>query len=209
ATDRPAMASPAGNVPTWSPRPRAPPHPARRPLMAFVAIVAVAVLLLGFTVSATHRNADILAVASDGSFVSQANTICAGSLPQALGSLPGATAGAPASDTLNRGADRISALADQIAAIPTTSTASGPVLGWLAGWHRFANDRRQLAHYLRTHPLARSGAAGPATLPADARGVDDRGTAEARQADSFAVTNGLGSCTLLPAGSQAMSPIPG
>lgn len=184
----------------------------RRPLVALVAAVAVALLVMSVTVGVSHRYSAALPSVADSRFVSAANSACASSMGALRSSPPAgapgqASSGAGSSGAgssgsggllsasrASRSADVVSRLRDQLLALPSESTTGPGVKAWLASWARFANDRRAYAKLVAatsaaSRPVSASVTARRAQLAEDALGA-------ATAADKYALAHGLTECAL-------------
>lgn len=172
---------------------RSPPWSGQHDAMMILCLIAVvAVLAMFVSVGMARRPVYTQWVLSDQAFIAQANAACASTLPGLREPSPqaptasGSQALEPA--TVATDATGIDALASGLLTIPLRGVDRLHIQGWLADWHIYTADERAYAAYLE-QPPAQADPAQTSKLLADA------GAAMAR-ADTFAVDEGLVSCTL-------------
>jgi len=212
----PTRAGPPGlapAAPSWS----AP----RRPLVIFTVLALVAVVIMVVNIGLS-RPANLGSVAfSDPPFVTAANADCTATLTgirrgqaastatattsaattPAAAAAAAATAATARATTIDHDADVLDGLASRLAVLPMSSGPKTVIKEWLAGWHAYVADQHAYAL------LVRGQAKGGSSVALQSSRLASQARQASTQADNFALTNGLKSCTIVapPAGSELVS----
>jgi hypothetical protein len=158
-------------------------------------LVVVSLLVLAGTIGIAKAPVGSGQVSADTTFVHRANVACTSALGAVR--IPGAqdvnasgAAVTPSPARVTAANQALGMLLAKLRSFPVTSTVRVQVQDWLDEWTQFATDRARDAAYVAAHrsPDA-SQRAEEQTLASAAR-------LDAAQADSFALDNSLGQCTL-------------
>lgn len=153
-------------------------------LVAMGVLCAAAVTLAG---EALRTPSPGPRVVTDAAFVKAANALCAKTLPSLRptygGEFGSLVTPVQAASDIDQTAPKLDELADRLGALPDAPGDRPFVTTWLNEWHHYAALGRQFAGYLRQHGATKK----PPPMLAPAAAV-------ARQADNFALANGIKSC---------------
>jgi hypothetical protein len=195
----PAPSAATTNPGRGAPRPSpAPPIQAwsggRRPVMVVVGVALLAVLALAMSVALTRPASPIPWTLDNPQFITDANQVCTSTLASSRPSpVPAITSGAasPSPSVLIRWAGAVNQTSARIRLLSSVPDDIGRLNIWLGEWGAYSADESRYASWLQH-------SAKPATAAQAKAGSKIMESLKqlAEAADSFANSNGLGSCTL-------------
>jgi hypothetical protein len=172
----------------------------------FVVLILGCVTVLGLLIATVNAGnggaAAYSAVSIDRSYLTAANRACRAVLGTGH-TVP--TIAAPATTAgdatkISAGATSLATLEAKLQALPATPAAASQISRWLTDWSAYIHDERDDAAELTSPEVGGVTRPGVALARADA-------SSAATGADSFALRNGLGSCTI-GAGGTPIESIP-
>jgi hypothetical protein len=174
----------------------------RRFVLLIVGCVAVLALLIAVVNAGNGGPQAYSAVSIDRSYLTAANRACSAALgaSRTVPSISAPSTNAGDAAKISTAATSVATLEAKLKALPATPAAAPQISRWLSDWSAYVHDERDDAADLTSPEVA--GAARPRVALDRADAVS-----AATGADSFALRNGLGSCTI-GAGATPIESIP-
>ena len=131
-------------------------RPARRPLLAMVClvVVAVAVVVSSVAVISPYESRQLGAQVAESRFAVQASKDCSATLPKYRKVLASSTSG----PSISGAAHEVDLLRERLASIPPATLVSATVVEWLQTWRQFTAAQRLYASLLGEAAASRSSA---------------------------------------------------
>lgn len=176
-------------------------RPARR-LTGLTLFLAVAVTVVVVAAGVSRPRGPFSTV--NTAFATRADTTCSTALTPVHGA-GASSAGISGADParIDPAASRVEQLAGEMEAWPETRSAGAEIPKWLGLWHRYGSEEHHFAALLRASAADTAPGAMVAAATTKAQHLADQAAGDAREADGFALSNGLQACTLL---TRAASP---
>ena len=170
--------------------------PARRPLLAMVClvVVAVAVVVSSVAVISPYENRQLGAQRAESRFATLASKDCIATLPRYRQVLASSANGA----SISAAASAVDLLRERLAAIPETELTSVAVGEWLGTWRRFTAVQRLYASLVGEAAGNSDGSRSSGGVSAPQKPAQVRKEAHdlAAMADRFAAEVGVPACRL-------------